>query len=125
MSDVVDPYHGLPRRVKIGQYTFRVIVSNAQDSPDLEGCDGITDFEKFRIYLDETLPFQRAVNVVQHELTHAINWVYGINDGADEEHITTQHTNGLVAMWVSNPKVVNWFVKTLRLMKRASEKDEE
>jgi len=122
MSDV---YTGLPRRVKIGQYTFRVIVSNKTDSPDLEGCDGITDFEKFRVYLDESLPLQRAVNVVQHELTHAINWVYGVDDGALEEHITTQHTNGLVEMWMSNPKVVNWFVKQLRALKSANKKDEE
>ncbi len=125
MTDVADVFLGLPRRVKIGQYTFRIRISNPEESPDLEGCDGITDFETFRIYLDERMPLQRAVNVVQHELTHAINWVYGINDGADEEHITTQHTNGIVEMWISNPKVVNWFVKNLRAMKRANAKDEE
>jgi hypothetical protein len=122
MSDV---YNGLPRRVKIGQYTFRVLISKHSESPDLEHCDGLTDFEKFRIYLDESLPRQRAINVVQHEFTHAINWVYGVDDGAEEEHITTQHTNGLIEMWVSNPKVMNWFVKNLRAMKSENAKDEE
>lgn len=122
MSDV---FNGLPRRIKVGQYTFRMVVSNSDASPDLDGCDGITDFEKFRIYLDETLHRQRAINVVQHELIHAINWVYGVADGAEEEHITTQVTNGLVELWVSNPKVVNWIVKNLRAMKRENAKDEE
>lgn len=122
MSDV---FNGLPRRIKVGQYTFRVVISNETDQPDLEGCDGITDFAKFRIYLDETLHRQRAVNVVQHELIHAINWVYGVDDGAEEEHITTQVTNGLVELWMSNPKVVNWFVKNLRAMKRENARDDE
>ena len=122
MSDV---YNGLPRRVKIGQYTFRITITTAKDNDVLEGCDGITDFEAFRIYLHEGIARQRAINVVQHELTHAINWVYGIDDGALEEHITTQHTNGLIELWVSNPKVMNWFVKNLRAMKRENAKDEE
>lgn len=122
MSDV---YNGLPRRVKIGQYTFRIVITTADQNDILEGCDGITDFETFKIYLHEHLARQRAINVVQHELTHAINWVYGIDDGAEEEHITTQHTNGLIELWVSNPKVVNWFVKNLRAMKRENAKDEE
>lgn len=122
MSEV---YNGLPRRIKIGQYTFRIVISNKEASPDLEGCDGITDFEKFRIYLDESLHRQRAINVVQHELTHAINWVYGVNDGAEEEQITTQHTNGLIELWVSNPKVFGWFAKSLRAMKRENAKDDE
>ena len=122
MSEV---YLGLPRRVKIGQYTFRITIATPAQHEILEGCDGITDFEKFRIYLDESLPRQRAINVVQHEITHAINWVYGIDDGAQEEAITTQHTNGLIEMWVSNPKVFNWFAKTLRVMKREAKKDDE
>lgn len=122
MSDV---YQGLPRRIKIGQYTFRIVITTPEAAPDLEGCDGITDFEKFRIYLDESLHRQRAINVVQHELTHAINWVYGVSDGAEEEHITTQHTNGLIELWVSNPKVFGWFAKSLRTMKRENAKDDE
>lgn len=121
MSEV---YNGLPRRVKIGAYTFRITITNEEKCSDLVDCDGITVFENFRIYLDETLPRQRAINVVQHELTHAINWVYGIDDGAEEEHITTQHTNGLIEMWVSNPKVFNWTAKNLRLMKRENAVDE-
>lgn len=120
-----DVFNGLPRRVKIGQYTFRLTVSTPTENPILEGCDGITNFETFRIYLDDTLHRQRAVNVVQHELIHAINWVYGVNDGAEEEHITTQVTNGLVEMWMSNPKVVSWFNKNLRATKRENAKDEE
>lgn len=122
MSDV---YHGLPRRIKVGAYTFRVLIGTPETYSDLEGCDGITDFEKFRIYLHENIARQRALNVVQHELTHAINWVYGIDDGAQEEHITTQHTNGLVELQMSNPKVINWIVKTLRLVKKENAKDEE
>lgn len=120
-----DAFVGLPRRIKVGQYTFRLMVTNPTEQPDLENCDGLTDFNKFHIYLDETMRRQRAINVVQHELIHAINWVYGVNDGAEEEHITTQVTNGLVEMWMSNPKVVNWFVKNLRVMKRENARDDE
>lgn len=122
MSDI---FNGLPRRIKVGQYTFRIVVTLPSENPDLNDNDGITDFETFRIYLHQNMHRQRAVNVVQHELIHAINWVYGVDDGAEEEHITTQVTNGLVEMWLSNPKVLSWLTKNLRTMKRENAKDEE
>lgn len=121
MSDV---YLGLPRKAKIGQYTFRITLTTAEKNSILVDCDEMTDFVAFRIYIDENLHRQRAINVVQHELTHAINWVYGVDDGAEEETITTQHTNGLIELWVNNPKIFNWFVKSLRTMKRENAKEE-
>lgn len=121
MSEV---YLGLPRKIRIGQYTFRITISNAEKHPVLDGNDGVTDFSQFRIYLDESLHRQRAINVVQHELTHAINWVYGVADGSEEEHITTQHTNGLIELWISNPKVFGWFARSLRTLKRENAQEE-
>jgi hypothetical protein len=121
MSDV---YIGLPRKIRVGQYTFRVTVGSEEKYPVLEGNDGVTDFGQFRIYLGDKLHRQRAINVVQHELTHAINWVYGVTDGSEEEHITTQHTNGLIELWVSNPKVFGWFAKSLRTLKRENAQEE-
>lgn len=121
MSDV---YVGLPRKAKIGQYTFKIVLTTEEKNAELIDCDGLCDFEVFKIYLDENLPRQRAINVVHHELTHAINWVYGIDDGALEEAITTQVTNGLCALWINNPKTFDWFVKSVKKVIKESAVDE-
>lgn len=118
-----ETYKGLPRRIHVGPTTFRVVICRADDSAYLEDADGCCVFDEFRIYLRDTLPLQRAVNTVIHEVTHAINWVYGVTDDSTEEQFTTQHTNGLLEVWIRNPRLLNWKVKQLRRMKKEASRD--
>lgn len=116
-----DLFKGLPRRLQIGAYTFRVSVVD-QDHEKLAGNEGMTHFDEFRIYLHPKLG-QRALEVVQHEITHCVNWVYGIDDDSTEETFTTQHSKGLTELWMRNPRLWNWFAKTLRQARKDSAKD--
>jgi hypothetical protein len=113
MSDV---FHGLPRRLKIGHYTFRVKIQEAVATEDTE-CWGLADMQSQTISLVQGMGIERALNTVQHEITHCINNVYGVVDESDEETFTTQQTNGQIAFWLDNPKAFTWLAKTLRAVR--------
>ncbi|MBT2321271.1 hypothetical protein J7E62_02720 [Variovorax paradoxus] len=121
--DPVDHYKGLPRRIHVGPTTFRVVVGTAELHPCLTDCCGITVFEEYRIYLHDGMLLQAAVNTVIHEVSHAINWVYGVTDDSTEEQFVTQNSNGLVEVWMRNPRLLNWIVKQLRAMKKEAARD--
>jgi hypothetical protein len=117
IQNAPDFYKGLPRRVQIGQYTFRIFVV-APDHEKLGGCDGMTYTGENKVFLSSGLDLQTALNTAVHELTHCINWARDVTDDSDEETFTTQHTYGQVEMWMRNPRVLNWINKTLRRVKK-------
>jgi hypothetical protein len=119
VPEVVEPdlFKGLPRRVQIGQYTFRLFVV-PPDHEKLGGCDGMTYTGDNKVYLALGNSRQTTLNTVVHELTHCINWARDVTDESDEEAFTTQHTYGLVELWMRNPRVLNWIVKNLRAVKK-------
>lgn len=118
-----DVFNGLPRRIQIGPNTFRVQITNETETPDLEGSHGLSDLDKFRIYLSEGMEAQLALEVVQHEVSHCINSVYGITDDSDEETFTTQNSKGLADLQLRNPRYVNWLVKTIRRARKEAARD--
>lgn len=132
MSDVlskpeesgVDVFKGLPRRLHIGAHTFRVVItSHAKGCDDLKDNFGVTDFEAFTIHLNEDMPPHQALVIVQHEITHCINDVFGVTDKSTEEQFTTQHSKGLVELWLRNPRLYTWMTKTLKRVKKEASRD--
>lgn len=116
-----DIFKGLPRRLQIGAFTFRVVVVDQGDER-LAGGDGLSDISKFLIYLHPNLN-QRVLEVTMHEILHCINWVYGVDDDSTEEHTTTQQSKGLTELWLRNPRLFNWKAKTLRRLRQESTRD--
>lgn len=114
-----DVFKGLPRKVAIGQYTFRIQVVESTD-PRLEDRDGITLTGEQRVFLSESQNPQTALNTVQHELSHCINWARDVTDDSDEETFVTQHTYGLVELWLRNPRMHAWLNKMVRQVRKAS-----
>jgi hypothetical protein len=118
-----DVFKGLPRRIQIGPNTFRVIVGTPESNPDLEENNGMTYMQKFQIHLLEGMPAQLAAEIVQHEVSHCINNVYGVDDDSSEEHSVTQHSKGLTELWLRNPRLLNWMVKTIRNVRKEAARD--
>lgn len=114
---MTDVFLKLPKKLKVGTYTFNIKIVPATD-PDLDGNDGMTLFHKFEILFDEELHSQRAHVVVLHEVIHAINFVYGIEDGSTEEHVTTQLSTGFAGFMKDNPKLFQWISANIRRQKR-------
>ncbi len=119
---------GLPRKVRIGQFTLRFKVATTDERPELVNCNGLTLFEESLILLEakhvETASAEQLLNTVQHEISHTINIVYGVDDESTEETFVAQHTNGLVAFWIDNPRFETWRRKMLREIKTARAKED-
>ena len=122
-SPLGDVWKGLPRRIKVGQFTFRVTIALQGNCELLDGNDGRAVWEDYRLYFREDMPIQAAVNTVYHEVTHAINWIYGVTDESTEEQFTTQHTNGQIGVFLDNPRLLNWLIKGLRRIKKEGSSD--
>jgi hypothetical protein len=122
-APAIDVFKGLPRRIHVGPNTFRVVITDAKGNADLEDNYGMTYLEKFQINLHQDMPAQRAAEIVQHEITHCINSVYGVDDDSDEETFTTQHSKGLTELWLRNPRLLNWMVKTVRNARKEAARD--
>ena len=110
-----DIFKGLPRKWKVGSYTFKVEVV-PHDHPQLNHeNDGLTVFQEEVIYLNESMKPMRAAIVALHEAIHTINWVFGVRDGCEEETVTTQVSTGLMSFWQDNQKVMQWINKVRKL----------
>jgi hypothetical protein len=110
-----DQFIKLPKKWKIGAYSFDVLIVPTDDSELAGGTDvgndGLTVFSKQVVLLDESMMPERAAVIVLHEAIHIINWVYGVSDDSTEEEVTTQLSSGLMAFWRDNPKVMQWLSK--------------
>jgi hypothetical protein len=125
MTDVqkpVDSYKGLPRRITVGAFTFRVHIE-PETHPELVDAFGCCNTNKQLIYLREGQDAALALNTVVHELSHAVNWVYGVEDDSTEEQFTGSHTNGMIDMWMRNPRLFLWIAKLLRQAKKDASHD--
>jgi hypothetical protein len=119
MADLLDT---LPKRIKVGSFTFaveRVASSHPDLQQDLGACWGLTQFQRPRILLDDSMPLDRLVNTVWHEVNHAINHSYGIQDGCDEESIACQSANGWMQVNLDNPKLEQWLHRAWRELRKA------
>lgn len=108
-------YDKLPKKVWIGTYEFTIHVvdrnhdklkSKGADDPD---ADGITTFAGQTIHIANDMTASLVLETVWHEITHAINWVNDIEDGADEEMICNLHGKAWSKFFIENPRFGRWF----------------
>jgi hypothetical protein len=109
----------LPRKVWVGSHEFAVRTVAAED-PVLDGEDGdmTTDGTTGVISIAANLDGRRRLEIVLHELTHALNWSYEIEDGIDEEDIATKHGRAWTVFWLENPRFESWLVYALAKIRR-------
>ena len=115
-------FKGLPRRIHVGAFVFRIRVEPPEHEM-LVDCYGCCDTENCRITVSSALNAAFALNTVMHELKHATNWVYGLDDDSTEEQFTNLDTNATIDMWQRNPRLFLWISKTLRRAKQDAHGD--
>ncbi len=101
-----------PKTLWVSGYEFPLAIVEGEDVR-LEGADGLTETgEKSRaIWIAAHLGTYRTVEIVLHEITHAINWAYDLcnaEDMADEEDIATKHGAAWARLYLDNPKFCQW-----------------
>lgn len=106
MSDV---YEGMPKKLKIGCFQFRIEVTDAEDS-ESDGEFGHMNPINQKIRLRPGMTAQNLADTFIHEVLHAIHWHASLHDGSIEEEFTLLSAHGLCSLWQDNPKQMAWWV---------------
>lgn len=118
MSDRTGIYKGLPTKVRVGCFTYEVIVGSEREHNTTDAY-GFVDTAYRVISLHPVMTRNDAANTLLHEAIHAINDAYGLRRDSEnsptEEEYTRQIANGLCAFFQDNPEATRWFHKTNRM----------
>lgn len=106
--------HGiiLPRPCKIGRHTVGFALIHPQEADDARVW-GYYDHAGQRIVLDAGLSGLRAVEVVMHELTHALYHLKKISPKWGEEKTVTAIGLGWAHLLRDNPHLQLWLIAHL------------
>lgn len=129
------PEPALPRKLWIGTYEFPLHLVSPDDqhlglgkTDPADEREGMTLTGEavggFGIWIANNIAMRKQLEIMLHEVTHAINWVYDIDDGSDEESIATAHGTAWSQFWLDNPRFERWLVYTLARIRRARRVDD-
>lgn len=103
---------GLPTHIRIGGMIVRIqIVEEVTDG------DSWGDFScvKYLIRLDKSIPSNtKAVEVVLHEVLHAVYRFAAVHPQDDEERMVTIFSTWLAMVFMDNPGLVRWIASATR-----------
>jgi len=124
----------LPRRVWVGSFEFSLTrvprdhprLRDDEDPDEISAVDGMTYFEPHdrAIFVADDLPPRNLLDTVLHELTHALNYAFDVKDGdddrllGDEEQLALRQGGGWSAVWVDNPRLQAWLVRTVNQIRK-------
>lgn len=98
----------LPPTVRIGLHEFRITKLSAQKAASDRRYGSCSTTEQ-EITLQEWFPTRyKAVETFLHELSHAIYWVQGVDDGDKEERTVNLFATGWAAFHRDNPWFLDW-----------------
>jgi hypothetical protein len=121
----------LPERVWVGTYEFPIEIV-LPDAEVLGGADGIAIFDEAErgIYICASLDNRKFLEIVWHEITHAIHWDREVDDEVDaliddgkgafevEESITKVQGIAWTQFLLDNPKFQRWLTYTLNKLRK-------
>ena len=98
------------------------------DDEALLGNEGITGLleEERGIWISEALEDRKLLEIIHHEVTHAINWVYDVDSalsskwppGRKEEAVAAIHGRAWSQFWLDNPKYVRWYTHVVNRIRK-------
>ena len=103
----------LPKEIKLGCFTIKFKILDSTLSYEVAEQQGSYIEKTNTIYLSEDIfeDKERAVNVVLHELSHAIYSMYSLKD-KDEETIVTSFANGMTEI-LQRTELLKWITHTI------------
>ncbi len=105
----------LPEFVRLSHYRISLIPINSQISEECAEQQGSFHSRSMRIYLDEDIIENGgsiAVDLVKHEIMHAIFYVRQL-DGANEENIVNGMATHYTEIEKNNPDYLRWKLQNL------------
>lgn len=114
----------LPGKLWIGTFEvpLRVVppshdaLTDDDDGTQSNGMS-VTDEDTIGIWIASNLPTRKRLEIVLHEITHLIDWAYGIDDDdgktVTEEQVAEQHGKAWTQLYLDNPRFLKWLVFTV------------
>lgn len=111
-----------PRKVWIGTTEFVInLVPRDHAKLDNGESDGCTDANPPVIHVCSDLGTTLFMETVWHELTHAVDFVGGIEDSQTEEDIADRHGKIWSQFWINNPRFQRWWTKVCNAVRKERE----
>ena len=104
----------LPVKIKLGFNEITLKKMESGISLDIGDQQGSYSYRTNTIYLDEdNLEGAPGVDLVLHELAHAIVYQYRISEVKDEEHTVNSMAAGYTEIFKRNPLLFKWIQQEL------------
>lgn len=98
----------LPKSVRVLHCDFAIVVESAAWAAANRRYGECSTVE-LTIRIDGSNPFPwKVVDTVLHEITHAIWWAYGLEDGDVEERVAGTFGRAWTQIWRDNPDLLAW-----------------
>lgn len=103
----------MPDRVRIGGISYRIVPYSMRQSLDNDRM-GECRSDVPEIAVGDWLSPAMWVDVLWHEIGHAIWYRWSLPESGTEEAVVDAYTKGLMAVWSDNPELVAWTQAALR-----------
>jgi hypothetical protein len=104
----------LPDSIRVGPYDMRLLPLDASTA-DAAGVFGYFKRKDQVIALDIShVSCAGLADTLIHEITHAIWWVYGLEDKDEEERTVATLSTGWTQVYRDNPSLLDWLKKALK-----------
>jgi hypothetical protein len=104
----------LPSEIKVGAYTYKIVVMGSQESA-AKGRYGECASVELRIGIQEWFASPaKAVDTFLHECLHAVFYERGIENEDKEERTVGILSTGLTALFLDNPWLPGWISENLK-----------
>jgi hypothetical protein len=104
----------LPDTIRVGPYDMRLLPMDGSHA-DAAGVFGYFKRRDQVIAIDVSHVSSAALaDTLLHEITHAIWWVYGLEDKDEEERTVATLSTGWTQVYRDNPALLDWIRKALK-----------
>ncbi len=103
----------LPEHIRIAGFDFKLERWTHQQAAGAARYGEFSSIEQtIRIQRDMPSPF-KAADTLLHEISHAIFWVYGMNEGDKEERMVSILGTAWMTLHRDNPWLAKWLNRVL------------
>ena len=104
----------LPKRVQLGHNTIQLKTIESGVALDIGDQQGSYSYRANIIYLDEErLEGSQGVELLLHEIGHAIFYQYNLEKTKEEESIVNAMSQGYTEILKRNPLLLKWIIQEL------------
>jgi len=110
----LSPVERLPDVVRVGGFDIRIIKWDDLAAAASQRWGEFSSVEQV-IRIQRNMPSRfKAADTLFHEISHAIFWVYGVEDSDKEERVVSAFGSAWMQIHRDNPWLARWLLEVLQ-----------